>query len=188
MLRTLAVLLLAFAGFGCASQQQQNAQTIANIKQYSASLPGTPTRTIPLITDTGNPGSMDVFGNLDQPSCLRVTIGLSTSQIINHYYFKDRLLLRATTQRYYSKYVKAADGKETYVPQSTKPGYTYDVFFDNDVIIGRSSTGTADDLDRLEPQFPDRRLIDQLQRATRADKIQIDLTTNPLGPAVISAN
>jgi hypothetical protein len=164
------LLLLALFSPACASQQQKDAQTVASIKQYITPLSSltTPTRTIPIASGQG--GTLAVYGNLDNPDRLQLTLNEPHSKLVNNFYFKDSVLVCATTQRFQNAYLNSSSGAVT---SATAASYTYKVFFNNDEIIGRSSTGDPGNTASLEPEFPDRLLIDQLVKSTRASAIQI---------------
>jgi hypothetical protein len=154
--RTIAcLLLLALFPLGCASDHSQ-------------------IRTIPISIATDNGGELEVFGDLDSPSRLQLTIGLSNAQIIDNYYFTKGRLVRATTQRFQSTY-SDKDGQITFTPQSQNPVYTCNVNLIHDMIVQRSCHGSSENLASDLHDFPNLTLVNKLLNGTHASQIPLDL-------------
>jgi hypothetical protein len=154
----LLILLAFFALPACASEKQFNAEKSQSIKTATDAIARSTPRSR---TSRLYGGTLNVYGDLQNPDRLETTLGYPNSKIVNNYYFLNGVLARATTQRFE---LTSINNTLQYKPT---PFYTYDVIFYNDQIIGRQSTGSPGDTATIEPEFPDRIRIDDLLKVTR---------------------
>ncbi len=169
----LLTLLAAFALPACASEKHLDAEKSQSIKDTTdATARSAPlVNTIPVQIGHSYYGKLEVYTNLQAPTRLKLTLSLpDNAKLINTYDFLNGVLARATTRRFPAPPSPGSANSGT-----ENPIYTYDVFFDQDQIIGRTSSGDPGDTARIEPNFPDRTRIDQFLASTRASSIYVDM-------------